>query len=325
MTKAIRIHQHGGPEVLSWDDVEVPEPGPGQVRVKHTAVGVNYIDTYHRSGIYPVPALPLIFGLEAAGVVEAVGEGVADLAAGDRVCYGAGPLGAYAEARVMPAAKLVKTPDAIDDAHAAAMMLQGMTVQYLIHRTFRVEAGMTVLFHAAAGGVGTIACQWLNHLGATVIGTVGSAEKAAFAKAHGCHHPIVYSDQDFVERVRELTDGKGVAVVYDGVGKTTFERSLDCIARRGMMVIFGNASGMAPTVDPMVLNKKGGLYLTRPSIVHYTVTREELVETADSLFAAVGSGAVTIEVGRTYPLSEAAQAHRELESRKTTGSSVLLT
>ena len=324
MTKAIRIHRSGGPEVMTWEDVEVPAPGAGEVRVKHAAVGLNFIDVYHRTGLYPLPALPIGLGLEAAGVVEALGEGVADLDVGDRVCYGTGPLGGYAEARVMPAEKLVKTPDGIDDVHAAAMMLQGMTVQYLIRRTFRVEAGMTVLFHAAAGGVGTIACQWLKHLGATVIGTVGNREKADLAAAHGCDHPIVYSEEDFVDRVRELTGGKGVQVVYDGVGKATCERSLDCLAPRGMMVNFGNASGMVPPIDPMVLNRKGSLYLTRPTLVNYTATRGELVETANDLFDVVGSGAVKIEVRQTYPLKDAAQAHRDLEDRKTTGSTVLI-
>ncbi len=324
MTKAIRIHQFGGPEVLAWEDVEVGAPGAGEVRVRHTAVGLNYIDTYHRTGIYPMPPLPTALGLEAAGIVEELGEGVDDLEAGARVCYGTGPLGAYAEARVMPAAKLVRTPEAIDDAHAGAMMLQGMTVQYLIRRTFRVEPGMTVLFHAAAGGGGTIACQWLKHLGATVIGTVGSAAKAEQAKAYGCDHPIVYTEEDFVERVRELTGGKGVQVVYDGVGKETAERSLDCLARFGMLVIFGNASGMVPAIDPMDLNRKGSLYLTRPTLMHYAAERDDLLATAEDLFGVVAAGAVKIEVRQTYPLVEAAQAHRDLEARKTTGSTVLL-
>ena len=323
MTKAIRIHRTGGPEVMAWEDVEVGAPGAGEVRLKQTAIGLNYIDIYHRSGVYKTP-LPMCLGLEAAGVVEELGDGVSELRVGDRVCYGTGPLGAYSEARVMPAEKLLKTPAGIDDKQAAAIMLQGMTAQYLIRHTFRVEPGMTVLFHAAAGGVGTIACQWLKHLGATVIGTVGSAEKAELAKANGCDHTINYTTENFVERVAEITGGAGVPVVYDAVGLATWEGSLDCLARRGMMVIFGNASGMVPSIDPMVLNQKGGLYLTRPSIVHYTATRDELVGTANELFEVIGTGAVKIAARQTYALKDAAQAHRDLERRKTTGSTVLL-
>ena len=323
MVKAIRIQEHGGPEVLRWADVKVGAPDPGEVRLRHIAVGLNYIDTYHRTGLYPV-ALPSGIGLEAAGVVEAVGEGVAGLAAGDRVAYAGGPVGAYAEARVMPTKPLVKLPDGIDDVQAAGMMLQGMTVSYLIRETFRVEAGMTVLWHAAAGGVGLIACQWLNNLGATVIGTVGSAEKAALAKAHGCHHTINYSQESFVERVKEITDGKGVPVVYDGVGKDTWDGSLDCLARRGMLVSFGNASGAVPPFAPGILSAKGSLFLTRPTLMNYTATRAELEATAGDLFAVVQSSAVKIEVRQTYPLAEAATAHTDLEGRKTTGSTVLL-
>ena len=323
MTKAIRIHRTGGPEVMAWEDVEVGAPGTGEVRLKQTAIGLNYIDIYHRSGVYKTP-LPMCLGLEAAGVVEELGDGVSELRVGDRVCYGTGPLGAYSEARVMPAEKLLKTPAGIDDKQAAAIMLQGMTAQYLIRHTFRVEPGMTVLFHAAAGGVGTIACQWLKHLGATVIGTVGSAEKAELAKANGCDHTINYTTENFVERVAEITGGAGVPVVYDAVGLATWEGSLDCLARRGMMVIFGNASGMVPSIDPMVLNQKGGLYLTRPSIVHYTATRDELVGTANELFDVIRTGAVKIAARQTYALKDAAQAHRDLERRKTTGSTVLL-
>lgn len=320
---AIRIHEFGGPEVLTWDPVEVGEPGPGEVRVRHTAVGLNYIDTYHRTGLYPV-TLPSGIGLEAAGVVEAVGDGVGGLAVGDRVAYGTGPLGAYCEARVMPAGSLVKVPDGIDDRTAAAMMLQGLTVQYLIRRLFPVEPGMTVLFHAAAGGVGLIACQWLKHIGATVIGTVGSPEKAALAKAHGCDHTILYRDEDFVARVKEITGGAGVPVVYDGVGKDVFDGSLDCLARRGMMVTYGNASGPVPDVSPLTLNAKGSLFLTRPKLMDYTATRAELVAAAEDLFAVVASGAVRIEVHQTYALRDAAQAHCDLEARKTTGSTVLV-
>ena len=320
---AVRFHDVGGPDVLGWESVPLGEPGPGEVRLRQTAVGLNYIDTYHRSGLYPV-ALPSGIGLEAAGVIEAVGPGVQGLAEGDRVAYGTGPVGAYAEARVMPAATLVRLPDAIDDRTAAAMMLQGLTVQYLIRRLFRVEPGMTVLVHAAAGGVGLIACQWLKHLGATVIGTVGSAEKAALAQANGCDHPILYRDEDFVARVKELTGGQGVPVVYDGVGQDVFEGSLDCLSRRGMMVTFGNASGPVPAVSPLTLNEKGSLFLTRPKLMDYVGTREELVAAAEDLFAVVASGGVRISVNQTYPLREAVQAHRDLEARKTTGSTVLL-
>ncbi|MFN3076782.1 MAG: quinone oxidoreductase family protein [Alphaproteobacteria bacterium] len=323
MTKAIRILRTGGPEVLSWEDVSVPDPGPGQVRVRHSAVGLNYIDTYHRSGLYPV-TLPSGLGLEAAGVIEAVGEGVTGFTVGDRVCYGTGPIGAYAEARVMPTATLLRTPAGIDDRTAAAVMLQGMTAEYLLRRTFKVERGMTILVHAAAGGVGLLLCQWASHLGAIVIGTVGSDAKAALAKAHGCAHPIVYSRDSFVDSVKDITAGQGVAVVYDGVGKDTFAGSLDCLAPRGMMVPFGNASGPVPPVDPLVLTQKGSLFLTRPSLMHYTAKRNELEDSAAAVFDVIASGAVKVRVDHTYPLSDAAQAHRDLEGRKTTGSVVLI-
>jgi NADPH2:quinone reductase len=271
-----------------------------------------------------VPALPATIGMEAAATVEAVGDGVTELAPGDRVAYASGPVGAYAEARIMPAGRVVKLPEAISDHQAAAMMLQGMTVRYLIRRTYRVAAGETVLFHAAAGGVGLIACQWLKHLGATVIGTVGSEDKAVLARAHGCDHTINYRSEAFSERVRELTDGAGVPVVYDSVGKDTFEGSLDCLAPMGMMVSFGNASGPVPAFEPGILSAKGSLFLTRPSLIHYTAKREDLVASAEDLFEVVGSGAVKIEVNQTYPLAEAAQAHRDLEARKTTGSTIML-
>ncbi|MEE8143951.1 MAG: quinone oxidoreductase, partial [Kiloniellales bacterium] len=316
--------QTGGPEAPVWEKVEVGAPGPGEVRLAQTAVGLNYIDVYHRSGLYPVPALPTAIGMEAAATVEAVGDGVTELAPGDRVAYASGPVGAYAEARIMPAGRVVKLPEAISDHQAAAMMLQGMTVRYLIRRTYRVAAGETVLFHAAAGGVGLIACQWLKHLGATVIGTVGSEDKAVLARAHGCDHTINYRSEAFSERVRELTDGTGVPVVYDSVGKDTFEGSLDCLAPMGMMVSFGNASGPVPAFDPGILSAKGSLFLTRPSLIHYTAKREDLVASAEDLFEMVGSGAVKIEVNQTYPLAEAAQAHRDLEARKTTGSTIML-
>jgi len=324
MVKAIRIHQPGGPEALVWDEVEVGAPGPGQVRLKQTAVGLNYIDVYHRTGLYPVPALPSTIGLEAAGVVEEVGEGVADLAVGDRVAYASPPIGAYAEARLMPADRLVKLPEQIDERRAAAMMLQGMTVQYLVRRTYRVQPGETVLFHAAAGGVGLIACQWLSRLGATVIGTVGSKEKAALARAHGCHHTIDYRKEDFVARVKEITDGDGVPVVYDSVGKDTFEGSLNCLRPFGLMVSFGNASGPVPPFDLGKLAALGSLYITRPTLMTYNARRADLENSAAELFDAVLTGAVKIEVNQTYPLAEAAQAHRDLEARKTTGSTILI-
>lgn len=323
MPKAIRVHAKGGPEVLRLDEVTVGEPGPGEARVRHTAIGVNFLDTYHRSGLYPLP-MPAIIGSEGAGVVEAVGAGVTSFRAGDRVAYAGGPPGAYAEARLIPADRLVRLPDAIDDRTAAAMMLKGLTVQYLVRRTHRVERGETVLWHAAAGGVGLIACQWLKALGATVIGTAGSDEKAALARAHGADHVVVYTREDFVARVRALTGGAGVPVVYDSVGKSTFLGSLDCLRPLGLMVTFGNASGPVPALEPMLLTQKGSLFLTRPSLNHYTARREDLEAAAADLFAMVTSGQVRIEVGRTYPLAAAADAHRDLEARRTTGSLVLL-
>ncbi len=323
MSHAIRIHATGGPEVMVWEPVDVGEPGPGEVRIRHTAVGLNFIDVYHRTGLYPM-TLPSGLGLEAAGVIEAVGGDVAELQPGDRVAYCTGPLGAYAEVRVMPARTLVKLPDTIDDRQAAAMMLQGLTAEYLIRRTYPVQPGETVLFHAAAGGVGLIACQWLKHIGATVIGTVGNDAKADLARAHGCDHVIVYSRENFVERVMEITGGAGVPVVYDGVGKDTWDGSLDCLKRRGMMVSFGNASGPVAPISPVILSQKGSLYLTRPTLMHYVVERAELLPAAAALFDVVQSGAVRIEINQTYPLSDAAQAHRDLEARKTTGSTVLL-
>jgi len=324
MSKAIRIHEYGGPEVLRWEEVEVGEPGPGQLRVRQAAVGLNYIDVYHRTGLYPLPSLPWTLGMEGAGQVEAVGEGVAEFKVGDRVAYASPPVGAYAEVRLMPADRVVALPDAIDDRTAAAMMLQGMTAQYLLRRTYLVQAGDTILLHAAAGGVGLIASQWARHLGATVIGTVGSDEKAELARAHGCHHVIVYSRENFVERVREITDGQGVAVVYDSVGQATFMGSLDCLRPLGMMVSFGNASGAVPPFEPGILAAKGSLFLTRPSLMHYTAKRADLLASAAELFDVVAGGAVRIEVRQTYPLAETARAHRDLETRQTTGSTVLL-
>ena len=322
MTRAIRIHEHGGPEVMRLEDVDVGEPGPGEARVRHAAVGLNFIDTYHRTGLYPV-SLPSGLGMEAAGVIEAVGEGVSELSPGQRVAYAAGPPGAYAEARVVAADRLVPLPDAVDDETAAAAMLKGMTVEYLIRRTHRVSAGETVLLHAAAGGVGLVACQWLKHLGATVIGTVGSDEKAELARAHGCDHPIVYTREDFAARVRELVPG-GVPVVYDSVGAATFEASLDCLAPRGLMVSFGNASGKPPALEVGALAQKGSLFLTRPTLMTYVAARADLLESAAAVFDVIARGAVTIAIGQRFPLADAAEAHRALEGRATTGSTVLI-
>jgi NADPH2:quinone reductase len=322
MTKAVRFHKTGGPEVLQLEDVQVGEPGQGQARVRHTAIGVNFIDTYQRSGLYPMQ-LPATAGNEGAGVVEAVGPGVALVKAGDRVAY-TGQVGSYAGQRLLQADRLVKIPEGISDEQAASMMLKGMTVQYLIHRTYAVKAGDTVLWHAAAGGVGLIACQWLKALGATVIGTVGSQEKAKLAKAHGADHVINYSTENFVERVKAITGGKGVPVVYDSVGKSTWEGSLDCLRPLGMWVTFGNASGPVPPLNTGILAQKGSLFLTRPTLMTYTASRADLEMTSKSLFDIVRSGKVKIEITARYKLADAAQAHRDLEGRKTTGSVILL-
>jgi NADPH:quinone reductase len=323
MAKAIRIHETGGPEVLRLEDVTVGDPGPGEARVRHTACGVNFIDTYHRTGLYKLP-LPLALGVEAAGVVEAVGPGVSHVKAGDRVAYAGGPPGGYSERRVMPADRLVRLPKEIADEQAAGMMLKGLTVWYLTRKTYRVQPGETVLWHAAAGGVGLIACQWLRALGAKTIGTAGSDEKASLARAHGCDHTIVYTREDFSKRVRELTSGAGVPVVYDAIGKDTFAGSMDCLRPRGLMVSFGNASGPTGPIDPLLLSTKGSLYLTRPTLANYTATRADLEEGTGELFEMVRSGKVKIEVSGRYPLAEAARAHRDLEGRKTTGSIVLI-
>jgi NADPH2:quinone reductase len=323
MPNAIRIHQTGGPEVLQWESVTVGEPGPGEARVRHTAVGLNYIDTYHRSGLYKLP-LPSGIGLEASGVVEAVGPGVTDIAKGDRVAYCGGPPGSYAEVRVMPADKLVKLPDAVSDRSAATLMLKGLTVEYLFRQTFPLKGGETILFHAAAGGVGLIACQWARALGVTMIGTVGSDEKAALAKANGCAHTIVYTRENFVERVKELTGGQGVPVVYDSVGKDTFPASLDCLKRRGMFVSFGNTSGPIAAFDIGLLLQKGALFATRPSIAMYAATRSDLLRMADEMFALVKAGKIVSDARQTYALKDATQAHRDLEARKTTGATLLL-
>lgn len=324
MSKAIRIHQHGGPEVLRWEEVTVGDPGPGQLRIRHGAVGLNYIDVYYRTGLYPLPALPWILGMEGAGVVEAIGADVTEFKVGDRVAYASPPVGAYAEARLIAADRVVALPDTIDDQTAAAMMLQGMTAQYLLRRTYRLQPGDTILFHAAAGGVGLIACQWARHLGATVIGTVGSDAKAELARAHGCQHVIVYSRENFSERVRDITNGQGVAVVYDSVGQDTFMGSLDCLRPMGMLVSFGNSSGPVAAFEPAILSAKGSLFLTRPTLMTYTAKRDDLIATASELFEVVASGAVKIEVHQAYPLAETVQAHRDLEARRTTGSTVLL-
>jgi NADPH2:quinone reductase len=323
MTKAIRIHEHGGPEVLKWEDVEVGAPGPDEVRLKTTAAGLNFIDTYHRTGMYKIP-LPSVIGREGAGIVEAIGSNVTSCKVGDRVAYASSPMGAYAEARLMPADRVVKIPDAISDQQAASMMLKGMTAQYLLRRTYRVKAGDVILSQAAAGGVGLILGQWAKHLGATVIGTVGSDEKIALAKANGCDHVINYRTEDFQARVMEITNGKKCQVVYDGVGQDTFAKSLDCIAPLGMMVSFGAASGAVKPFYIGELAAKGSLYLTRPTLDTYTATRADLVATTDELFAIVASGVVKIEVNQTYALRDTAQAHRDLEARKTTGSTVLI-
>ena len=324
MTHAIRIHENGGPEVLRWEAVDIPDPGPGEAVVRQTASGLNFIDVYFRTGLYPAPSFPLTIGNEGAGVVEAVGDGVTEVAVGDRVAY-CMSLGSYAQRRVIASRLLVRIPDAISNEKAAAAMLKGCTVQYLIRRTHAVQAGETVLFHAAAGGVGLIACQWLKHLGATVIGTVGTPEKAELARAHGCDHPIVYTEENVVERVREITGGKGVPVVYDSVGKDTFRASIDCLQPRGLMVSFGNASGAVEAFAPGVLAAKGSLFLTRPTLASYTATRAELEETTAELFDVMGRGIVQVDVRQTYPLERAADAHRDLEARRTTGSTVLVT
>jgi len=323
MPSAIRITEVGGPDVLKLENVNVGDPGPNEVRLRQTAVGLNYIDTYHRSGLYKIP-LPSGIGSEAAGVLEAVGSGVTEFKPGDRVAYSGGPLGAYAEVRVMPADRLVKIPDGVSDRSAATLMLKGLTVQYLLRQTYRVKAGDTILLHAAAGGIGLIACQWARALGVTVIGTVGSDEKAALAKANGCTHTIVYTRENFVERVKEITGGKGVPVVYDAIGKDTFPASLDCLSPRGLWVSFGNASGAIPPFDILQLSVKGSLYATRPNLFTHTAKRADLLAMAAEMFDLVRAGKLNNDARQTYALADAAKAHRDLESRKTTGSTVLL-
>jgi len=322
MSKAIRIHETGGPEVLRWEDIAVGTPGVGEILLRQTAVGLNYIDTYHRTGLYTLE-MPAILGREAAGTVEAVGPGVDGLAAGDRVAY-ALEAGAYCESRVIGATRVVKLPETIDDRTAASMLLKGLTARYLLRNSYAVQPGDTVLIHTAAGGVGLIACQWARAIGATVLGTVGSAEKAALASSHGCDHTILYKEENFVERVRELTGGAGVAAVYDSVGRDTFDGSLDCLTAHGTLVSFGQSSGPVAPFNIGVLAPKGSLKLTRPTLAHFIATRQQLEEAANDLFSLHASGGLTIETGRTYPLSEAAQAHRDLEARKTSGSTLLL-
>tara|TARA_R110002124_G_scaffold272466_1_gene441620 strand:- start:4012 stop:4983 length:972 start_codon:yes stop_codon:yes gene_type:complete len=321
--KAIKFHKTGGPEVMHYEDITLDAPGPGEVRLRHTAIGVNYLDTYYRSGAYPLP-LPSGLGSEAAGVVEAVGEGVTTLKVGDRVAYGAGPIGSYSQARNMPANRLSKLPDTISDETAAAMMLKGMTVRYLLRETYKVKAGETILWHAVAGGVGLIAVQWAKHLGVRVIGTTSSPEKAALAKSMGCDEVINYTSENVAERVRELTDGKGVPVVYDGVGQATLNASLDSLSPFGLLVNFGSASGPVTGFDTGILAAKGSLYLTRPGLNTYVDSDEALQANVADLFDVVGSGAVRIEVNQTYPLADAVKAHQDLEGRKTTGSTILL-
>ena len=322
MAHAVRIHANGGPEVFRWEEIDVGAPGPGQVLLDQRAVGLNYIDVYHRTGLYPLAAFPAIIGMEGAGVVAAVGPGVSDVAVGDRVAYAGAP-GAYAEQRLIAADRLVKLPDDVSFEVAASVMLQGMTARYLLRETYRVSQSTVMLFHAAAGGVGLIACQWARALGATMIGTVGSPEKMELARAAGCTHVINYRTEDFVTRVRELTDGQGCDVVYDSIGKDTFPASLDCLKPKGLWVSFGNASGPVPPFDIGLLSAKGSLFATRPTVMSYTATRADLLANANELFDMIASGAIKPNISRTYPLRDVAEAHRDLESRATTGSIVL--
>jgi NADPH2:quinone reductase len=324
MAKAIVMHETGGPGVLRWEDFEPGPPEPGEAIVRHEAVGLNFIDVYHRTGLYPLPALPAVPGLEGAGTVEAVGADMTDISVGDRVAYAGVPPGAYAQLRRIPAHRLVRLPDSLSFVQGAAMMLQGMTARYLLRGCTRVGPGDWILIHAAAGGVGSIVCQWAKHLGARVIGTVGSTEKAERAGKLGCDHPIVYTREDFVQRVRDITENRGVDAVYDSIGQATFFQSLDCLRPMGTMVTFGQASGPIPPVDLQILAVKGSLFLTRPSLMDYTARRKDLLAHAADLFAVVEKGAVAIDVNQTYPLREAARAHEDLESRRTTGATVLL-
>ena len=324
MTNAIRIHQHGGPEVLQLEQVTLKQAGPGEVHIRHSAIGLNFIDVYVRTGLYPVPELPCGIGFEGSGVIEALGENVDYFKVGDRVAYAGGPLGAYANERIIPAEHLVKLPDSISDTQAAAMMLQGLTAHYLMRQIYRVKAGDTILMHAAAGGVGLILCQWANSLGVEVIGTVGSKEKAALALENGCAHTILYNEESFSERVLDITNGEGVPVVFDSVGQATFMDSLDCLQKRGLMVSYGNATGPVTDVQLGVLAKKGSLFVTRPLLWDYVDTPEALLQCAQDLFDVVSDGSVKIHAAQQYSLADAAQAHTDLEARKTVGSTVLI-
>ena len=324
MPKAVKFYTHGGPEVMTWEEFDPGSPGPGQVRVRHEAIGLNFIDVYHRTGLYPLPALPAIPGMEGSGVVEAVGQQVDTLTVGDRVAYAGLPPGAYTQVRCIPAHRLVKMPDKLSFETAAAMMLKGMTARYLIRGCYPVSSGDTILIHAAAGGVGSIVSQWAHDIGATVIGTVGSAEKAEKARSNGCDHPILYAQEDFVEKVKEITNGRGVNVVYDSVGQSTFMSSLECLQPMGTMVTFGQSSGPVPPLELGLLAAKGSLFLTRPSLMTYTEKRADLLAHAGDLFDVVLRGVVKIDIGQTYPLSEAPAAHRDLEGRRTTGSTILV-
>ena len=324
MAKAIVMNETGGVDVLHWVEHDPGLPEPGEVLIQHEAIGLNFIDVYHRTGLYPLPSFPAVPGMEGAGIVESVGEGVTEMSAGDRVAYAGLPPGAYAQRRRIPTDRLVKLPESKTTRKAAAMMLQGMTARYLLRGCYNVTAGDTILIHAAAGGVGSIVCQWANHLGATVIGTVGTPEKADLAKANGCHHPILYTEEDFAEKVKEITGGKGVDVVYDSVGQSTFMQSLDCLRPMGTLALFGQASGPVGPFDLSLLALKGSLFLTRPSLMHYTARREDLLAHAADLFDVVEKGVVKVEIHQTYPLAEAAQAHQDLEARSTTGSTILI-
>jgi len=327
MSKAAVIHEKGSPDVFRWQDWPVGDPGEGEVRLRHEAIGVNYVDTYHRRGIphpWPVPPLPTVLGLEGVGVIERLGEGVDTLKVGDRVIYATPPLGAYAQERVMPASHLVALPDGIDPVQGAGMMLKGLTAQYLLRRTYKVKGGDAIVIHSAAGGMGLIMCQWARHLGATVIGTVSTKEKADIAAAHGCDHPVIHGEGDFAAVAREVTNGEGVPVVYESIGKDTFERSLDCLRPMGILASYGHASGPPPKVDVIELGRRGSLFVTRPAIMHYMARREDLLASADDLFAVVRSGAVKIAVNHIHPLREVGEAHRAIEERRTTGSTVLM-
>jgi len=324
MSHAVRVHETGDASVMKWEEVNVADPAAGEVCLRHTAIGLNFIDIYFRAGTYPSPQLPFIPGLEAAGVIESIGENVSGFEVGDRVAYASPPLGSYAESRLMPAGRLVKLPDSIDDRVAAAMMLKGMTAHYLLRRTFKVGPGTTLLLHAAAGGVGLIACQWAKYLGATVIGTVGSDEKAELACSHGCDHAILYREEDFVARVREITDGEGVDVVYDSVGKDTFLQSLDCLKPMGMLALFGQSSGAVEPFDLGLLSAKGSLFVTRPTLMNYVDKRGDLEDTAKELFEVIREGVVNADIRQERPLREAGAAHSDLESRRTTGATLLI-